>query len=637
MDLPFLHYPNFKEPLQHSDSTSQPLDSDPTQRQLLRLPDAPQELLFAFLALTARFHNSLINHHIQANTALPDKVPPAIAVAEMYARAARTQLYSYSNGTVALKQTQTLLMLAVHDWSIGRGRQAFAYDLGTAVRALQFDQLDCMDKVTSAEVQRAEGSEYTKMVNGQKQTPKSLRERVIDEESQRRTVWSGYIVDRYFGCRKHPPSMLNVQDMALQLPSSDEAFTFGQRKVTRMLNETDESFENRLEIALQQEIRVTRDDSNRDYDHDHEMDDLDSEDLSEIGSKEGILSRWIKAVTMLGAVTEWSCAGGRRSGSKKEQAIPPWDPSSKFSRLTGDLSAFENSLPRNLKYSKSNTNAHHSSGGKASTTPYIMINVVRFLCTILLHREYLPFVALDSPKPEGPTKAPLLNPRNPPNDSKYWEASARRCFEAARKLVDLLSECQERKILPETPLVALAIYIAGFCGVYSRAFPHMDPDRLMYLGLAREKVREEPVAKAYALILQMCPRMIMAFPYIDRLPNAIDYYEKRQHHHGAHHSKDNSTEGEVGNGEETTEWTGLDGTSTFTRDHMADASLPDPVVLQQLLANFLEKVLPPEQREVSGALHPYPARSDSTRPPGLTSFTPVNNPASPPATPSVKG
>lgn len=79
----------------------------------------------------------------------------------------------------------------------------------------------------------------------------------------------------------------------------------------------------------------------------------------------------------------------------------------------------------------------------------------------MLHREYIPFLALNCKKPEGPLDEPTF-----PEEEKngFWDTSARTCFESAKDLTDLLCACQQWEALPETPLTLFMEFQVAICG-----------------------------------------------------------------------------------------------------------------------------------------------------------------------------
>lgn len=125
------------------------------------------------------------------------------------------------------------------------------------------------------------------------------------------------------------------------------------------------------------------------------------------------------------------------------------------------------SLPRDLTLSKANISAHITS---RTSTPYTLMHSLHSLCSIMLHREYVPFIPLRCSKPQGPLDPPLFPPDQYEIPPGFWEDSARECFKAARDLIDLLRTCQEWDVLVETPIVGFATYTAAFVGKFRRVY-----------------------------------------------------------------------------------------------------------------------------------------------------------------------
>lgn len=108
--------------------------------------------------------------------------------------------------------------------------------------------------------------------------------------------------------------------------------------------------------------------------------------------------------------------------------------------------------------------------------PYMVMHVVYFLSTIVLHRSYIPFLPLRCNEPVGPLDEPTFPRDKYSQPDGFWRESARELFRAARQMMDLIITCQEREVLVETPLVGFAIYNAAFIGIYATHFPHMDQE-----------------------------------------------------------------------------------------------------------------------------------------------------------------
>jgi hypothetical protein len=148
---------------------------------------------------------------------------------------------------------------------------------------------------------------------------------------------------------------------------------------------------------------------------------------------------------------------------RQEGKIPPWDRRASLKRLEDELNVLRSDLPRDLTLTDRNTLAHITTRDGTST-PYTLLHVVHLLLTIILHREYIPFVA-NCQGPEGPLDEPRFPTELFPDIPKdYWKTSARTLFKASHGLTDLLRTCEDRGILVVTPLSMFAAYQVTVCG-----------------------------------------------------------------------------------------------------------------------------------------------------------------------------
>jgi len=106
--------------------------------------------------------------------------------------------------------------------------------------------------------------------------------------------------------------------------------------------------------------------------------------------------------------------------------------------------------------------AHIVDGTSAA---YTLVHILHFLCTIVLHREYIPFTAINCRKsgPVGPIdeRAKNLDKGTPPN---FWKDSSNKCFKAAKDLTNLLLEFENRGGSVETALSVFALHQVAVCG-----------------------------------------------------------------------------------------------------------------------------------------------------------------------------
>jgi hypothetical protein len=288
------------------------------------LPPASHLLLLAFLALTARFHPKLVAHHSPPSATRPSN--PLIA-AQYYASACKARLAGNSGDSLGLpnvQRIQALLMLALHDWGNCQGIKAWT-SLGVAMRyaqilGLQY-QLD-LDNEPQA-LPTALALEAAHLGIGPVKTPRAssgLSEDFIEQETRRRIFWACFNMDRYLSSGKFRPQMLNVEDIRIQLPSSEQAYLFGKKVRTALLSEDAAHLELRAQGNHSHQGSFMPGSSNGDSSAPSpwsiKNDTRDEEDEKfgswEIGSTEGIVSRYIKANDLYGHVIKWSCGGGRR-------------------------------------------------------------------------------------------------------------------------------------------------------------------------------------------------------------------------------------------------------------------------------------------------------------------------------------
>lgn len=452
---------------------NQPIDFSSPRTAQNSLPPAAPVLLLGFLALTARFHEKLVAHHSPPSGNRPSN--PLIA-SQYYAAAAKARLAGNAGDGLGLPdgaRIQALCMLALHDWGNCQGVKAWI-SLGVAVRyaqilGLQY-QLDLDDQPNS----RTSALALKPFAAPQ--------EDFVEQETRRRTFWSCYILDRYMSSGKYRPQMLNVRDVRLQLPSSERSFLFGERVRTALLSEEPEdSLDHKTVAGHNRRPSSMHGGSNGDSvstpRHNHAYSDVQgSEDEQygrwELGSSEGIVSRYIKATDLYGSVVRWSCGGGRRlvelsicdcfqANPDRRERYAAWEPQSQWFILNSRVSNFINGLPRDLALSNANVQAHIAS---RTSTPYTLLHAVLLLCKVMLHREYIPYVPLRCTRPQGPLDAPLFPATDTDVPYGFWEESAKELFKSARNLIDMVQTCYEWHVLPETPIVGFAIYSVAFIG-----------------------------------------------------------------------------------------------------------------------------------------------------------------------------
>ncbi|KAA8649904.1 hypothetical protein EYZ11_001164 [Aspergillus tanneri] len=512
---------------------------DPAQSPPFPKPDPNPLLPLGVLALTARFHPQLVAYH--------SPVPPGnpsnpLAASEFYATALRSRLAGVDGASLAvpdLTRVQALLILALHEWGMCRGKSAWLY-VGMAIRLSQAMGLPfelendafARDGPLKAEVE----------LFGIPRRPTEPKEQtsddIIAQETKRRTFWACFLLDRCLSSGKYRPRMIRVKELGIQLPS-DNAFAFGERVRTSRLSDPTvrrpQSFGAQgVQIpSIRQSLGGFNDDklpNNGPQDakswspisrrKDSSEDEIDR---WEIGAEEAVLSRVIRIIRIWGSIAKWSCAGGRRT-----EQFPPWHPDSRFAKLRLMLGEFQDSLSRNLQYSPRNTDTHIMY--KNTLAPYTMMHVVYFLSVIVLHRAYIPFLPVRCSEPVGPLDEPLFPTERSPASDGFWRESARELVRAARQMMDLVVICQDRGVLIENPLVGFAVYNAAFVGVYTAHFPHMDTEGILAPKLTptgdRNHQGQAQARKALDILRDMRARLRMARGWFRTLNRLHSYFTK---------------------------------------------------------------------------------------------------------------
>jgi len=416
-EMPFLHPPTFRNRMRQA---SYPRDPSTPAADL----HDGKILLLGVLTLTARFHPDLIDHHSQSGNPLD--------ASEYYAAALKTA-FGPTGGTLtspSIDGVQALLMLGLYEWGQTRGLSAWVY-VGIAMRLAQSMGLAYEDDPESRSFKRPSSRRE------RAKPPSTSKEEITEREVRRRTLWSCFIMDRMLSAGKYRPNMISVEKLQVQLPCSDDQFLFAHIGQTGFLDS--ELLERTTPIPSS-------------------------------GKDDAPLSRYIRLVEIFGRFSEWSYAGGRRT-----EKSPPWDPTARFFKLRQELEAFHATLPDSLIFNNENLSAHIE---KRNATTYASMHTLYSLCLIMLHREYIPFVALRCKGgPVGPLDEPTFPPNTEPKD--FWVNSAENIFEAGKNILDIVRMLQDDNALPESPLMGFAVWQAAFVCVYAAHFPHMDTGRYL--------------------------------------------------------------------------------------------------------------------------------------------------------------
>ncbi|KAK7927768.1 fungal specific transcription factor [Apiospora marii] len=487
-ELPFLHLPTMKDRIAHRFKTSQP---DPC-------PDFNLVLL-GVLTLTARFHPDLVKYlaHVcssQSGNArsrpVQTQIDPA-AASEYYADTLTMALgpLRTTMRTASVERVQALLMLGLYEWGQTRpqsgGLAAWMY-VGSAIRMAQFLKLGFGDKRKSHP-----GSEEPSTEPSTEQQPRnsiSYSQKIQDMEVQRRTMFSCFILDRMLACGKERSSIMRAEDLQIQLPCPEDRFDLSVPVETSFLYPRNFG-----------ERRHVQDDS--------------------------VLSRFIQLVDLWGDISKFSIAGGRL-----REKFPPWDERTTFFQLRRAFEAFDADLPDTFTFSRSNYFKHEN---HQASSVYVLLHMLRNVCLIMLHREYIPFVPIRCDRPVGPLDKPTF-PKDETRDP-FWLESAEYVFKAGREIIDLVEICQKKDKLPQSTIVLFAIWTAAFVAQYAVHFPHMDTEQHILGHRWREPAPGEsrggpfehgPTGLTFQTLHKMTICLKMASTYVGVLKQMESYFVK---------------------------------------------------------------------------------------------------------------
>jgi len=308
----------------------------------------------------------------------------------------------------------------------------------------------------------------------------NVRERAIEKEVRRRTLWSCFIMDRMLSAGKYRQIMISVNQLKVLLPCSDDQFLFVHDVRTSFLDKLAQPNEN--------------------------VDD-------------GDLGFYIRLNEIFGRLSQWSCAGGRRI-----ETMPPWNNDSQFFQLRQELDNFYQSLPPNLTFTEANLSAHIEMRKAAI---YSSIHALYLLCLIILHREYIPFIPLGCKKPRGPLDEPIFSENEYRIPNGFWGESAKTIFKSAIDIVVIFRTCQENNALPESPRTGFALWQAAFVCLYAVHFPHMDVGGYLHLGSNQNN--DDYRIRYYAdlavrLLEGILPRLKMVKGYLETLGKMHEYF-----------------------------------------------------------------------------------------------------------------
>ncbi|KAL2887129.1 fungal specific transcription factor [Ceratocystis lukuohia] len=435
-ELPFIHVQTLKDAIRRK------LQQDE------ELPHDTNLVLLGLLALTARFHRDLgkyvshfnigykhrnnsssnnnnnnHNNHNNNNSgsnSSNNNTSPKLdtnSASPFYAQILVIALGRLPSALVVpgVERVQALLMLGVHEWLQGSSPKASTMYIDAAIRLALSMKMN----------RELDAPDMPLRYRGSIKPNNSLQEQQnanLAAEIRRRTMFSCFVLDRFVNLGEDTSWMLPAENIRLRLP----AYDWGGEK----------SQSNEMLWPRKSSLNIT------------DAIYFDNE-----------ISFFVRLIDIWGEISKYSADGGRALDGPN----PPWA-ESRFKLLNDTLRRLTACMPASLALSKANYFRCRVTTGSL----YISTHTIICLCKIMLHREYVPFVALRCQGPIGPLDPPLL----PPAPEDFWLDSANILFEASRDIVRLVEWSGDH--LPFSPITLFGVWTAAFVGLYARHFPHMD-------------------------------------------------------------------------------------------------------------------------------------------------------------------
>ncbi|KAK1519286.1 fungal specific transcription factor [Colletotrichum abscissum] len=208
--------------------------------------------------------------------------------------------------------------------------------------------------------------------------------------------------------------------------------------------------------------------------------------------EDSVLGRFVDLIKIWGDISRYSLLGGRDTEKEED--------------------TFYIGLPECFTWSTSNFWRH-------SNSIYVSFHMLAALCRIVLHREYIPFIAIDCARPMGPMAELGFDPGAAPDG--HWKRSAEQIFKASREIIDLITLCRDR--LPYSSLVLFAIRQAAFVEIYAAHYPHMDTQNHMFSEQEIGRRNSRPMSDNWQPTTTTYQALTKATPYFSLASNYVIY------------------------------------------------------------------------------------------------------------------
>lgn len=172
---------------------------------------------------------------------------------------------------------------------------------------------------------------------------------------------------------------------------------------------------------------------------------------------------------------------GRRAPGMCAPANCPWVPGSPWFSSRNQLEGWRANQHQKLHF-PNNSVAVHMTLGYGETFAYL--NILYYVSTLMLHREYFPFLPTLESTPQGPVDHPKLEATAPEG---WWDESSLALFGAAENIANILHESSECGVHLMTPFAGFCAFSAGYLNLYVYYFPRMNLSRSLQAKACMER------------------------------------------------------------------------------------------------------------------------------------------------------
>ncbi|CRK40659.1 hypothetical protein BN1723_004903 [Verticillium longisporum] len=332
---------------------------------------------------------------------------------DVYASYAKEHLSEFILQPPKVQVVQTLLIITLHEWGSRDFHRAWIY-CGIAIRIMQ--------ALHSARV-----APYPLDI------PSPAPNDPLTLAVESRTYWACFIMDCTVNAGTYNPRMLprtEMRKLRVGRPLSAVEFAFGPAAPPAA---AEPSVSGPLDITQSFEIMV------------------------------GGFDVWAQVMAFV-------FNDGRRAEGMCRAENCPWVEGTVWAELRRSLEEWRAGQHRRLLYPENSAAVHISLGYGESFT---YLNLLYYVSTLMLHREYFPLLPEQDQIPQGPVD-PCLQAEAP---AGWWDESARELFGAAEKIARLLHETAECGGLLMTPFVGFCAFTACCMNLYVSFFPRMNLGR----------------------------------------------------------------------------------------------------------------------------------------------------------------